>query len=177
MFFKEQIRKRIKNEKGLTLIELLAVIVILAIIAAIAIPAIGNIIANTRDKAILSDVQAALSAAKIANADGSCTKNLDGTTTCKGDKFDFSSDKIANLKDAENNETSDEDITITFDENSQASKIVISLVDGFNGERIPKAINKANTDLKVADGSTDLVEGTKTFTVSEKSLNEALGGN
>ncbi|MGM9950417.1 MAG: prepilin-type N-terminal cleavage/methylation domain-containing protein, partial [Lysinibacillus sp.] len=32
----QQMKKRMKNEKGLTLIELLAVIVILAIIAAIA---------------------------------------------------------------------------------------------------------------------------------------------
>lgn len=37
---------RVKNEKGLTLVELLAVIVILAIVAAIAIPAISNVIDN-----------------------------------------------------------------------------------------------------------------------------------
>ena len=69
--FKEM-KKRIKNEKGLTLIELLAVIVILAIIAAIAIPAIGNIISNSRDKAVLSDAANLLSGAKIAITDNSC---------------------------------------------------------------------------------------------------------
>ena len=37
------LKKRIKNEKGLSLVELLAVIVILAIVAAIAIPAIIGI--------------------------------------------------------------------------------------------------------------------------------------
>ncbi|WP_042162889.1 prepilin-type N-terminal cleavage/methylation domain-containing protein [Paenibacillus gorillae] len=40
-----------RNEKGLTLIELLAVLVIVGIIAAIAIPAIGNTIAKSRVKA------------------------------------------------------------------------------------------------------------------------------
>ncbi|GGG55493.1 prepilin-type N-terminal cleavage/methylation domain-containing protein [Paenibacillus radicis (ex Gao et al. 2016)] len=40
-----------RNEKGLTLIELLAVLVIVGIIAAIAIPAIGSTIAKSRDKA------------------------------------------------------------------------------------------------------------------------------
>lgn len=70
-------KKRIKNEKGLTLIELLAVVVILAIIAAIAIPAIGNIVNTQRDKAVLADISSVFSAAKIANVDGSCgTDNI-----------------------------------------------------------------------------------------------------
>lgn len=66
------IKKRIKNEKGLTLIELLAVVVILAIVAAIAVPAIGNIINTQRDKAVLADISSVISAAKIANVDGTC---------------------------------------------------------------------------------------------------------
>ncbi|MFC7685214.1 prepilin-type N-terminal cleavage/methylation domain-containing protein [Ureibacillus sp. GCM10028918] len=68
----KNMKKRIKNEKGLTLIELLAVIVILAIIAAIAIPAIGNIIQNSRDKAVLSEAVNILSGAKIAHTEGAC---------------------------------------------------------------------------------------------------------
>lgn len=63
-FMKKLIKKRL-NQKGLTLIELLAVIVILAIVAAIAIPAIGNIISNSRVGAIKGDAQTALSAANI----------------------------------------------------------------------------------------------------------------
>ncbi|MFS0575369.1 prepilin-type N-terminal cleavage/methylation domain-containing protein [Sporosarcina sp. 179-K 3D1 HS] len=75
---KKFMQKRLKNEKGLTLVELLAVIVILGIIAAIAVPAIGKIIDNTKDKAILADASNILSAAKLAMAEGSC----ETTTTC-----------------------------------------------------------------------------------------------
>ncbi|MFT9817063.1 prepilin-type N-terminal cleavage/methylation domain-containing protein [Lysinibacillus sp. NPDC056185] len=77
MFKKILNKKLLKNQKGLTLIELLAVIVILAIIAAIAIPAIGNIINNSRDKAIISEGLNIISGAKIAKMDGVC----DGTAT------------------------------------------------------------------------------------------------
>ncbi|WP_342559234.1 prepilin-type N-terminal cleavage/methylation domain-containing protein [Metasolibacillus sp. FSL K6-0083] len=68
----QTLKKRIKNEKGLTLIELLAVIVILAIVAAIAVPAIGNIIAKSQDRAILAEASNILSGAKIAAVDGAC---------------------------------------------------------------------------------------------------------
>ena len=64
------LKKHIKNEKGLSLVELLAVIVILAIIAAIAIPAIGNIIANSRVKSEISDAVQILNAAKLYELDG-----------------------------------------------------------------------------------------------------------
>ncbi len=40
-----------KNQKGLTLIELLAVIVILGVIAAIAVPSIGGVIGDSKTKA------------------------------------------------------------------------------------------------------------------------------
>ena len=59
------LKKRIKNEKGLSLVELLAVIVILGIVAAIAIPAIGNIITNSKVKAEISDAIQVMNAANI----------------------------------------------------------------------------------------------------------------
>ncbi|KOS69318.1 hypothetical protein AEA09_12610 [Lysinibacillus contaminans] len=58
-------KKMLKNEKGLTLIELLAVIVILAIVAAIAVPAIGNIIENSKYNAAKADAINVLNAANI----------------------------------------------------------------------------------------------------------------
>jgi len=62
---KKLIQNKLKNQKGLTLIELLAVIVILAIIAAIAIPAIGGIIENSRVGAMKSDNLNAIAAAEL----------------------------------------------------------------------------------------------------------------
>ncbi|WP_438298189.1 prepilin-type N-terminal cleavage/methylation domain-containing protein [Sporosarcina sp. FA15] len=62
---KKLLKKRLNNEKGLTLVELLAVIVILGIIAAIAIPSIGGIIDNSRVKAIKADAQNILSAGNL----------------------------------------------------------------------------------------------------------------
>lgn len=69
-FMFKLMKKRIKNEKGLTLIEVLAVVVILAIVAMIAIPAIGGIIDNNRVKAIKADAVNVISAANIYFTDG-----------------------------------------------------------------------------------------------------------
>lgn len=66
---KKFLQKKLKDQKGMTLIELLAVIVIIAIIAAIAIPAIGNIIENSRVGAAKSDVLNAIAATNIYLAD------------------------------------------------------------------------------------------------------------
>ena len=59
----------VKNKKGLTLIELLAVIVILGIIAAIAVPAIGAIINNSRTEADLRSAELIESAAVMWSLD------------------------------------------------------------------------------------------------------------
>lgn len=73
--------KHIKNEKGLTLIELLAVIVILAIIAAIAIPAIGNIIDSSRVKAAKADAANILSSAQLYFTENTAATEFTGAKT------------------------------------------------------------------------------------------------
>ena len=75
---KKYLQKKLNNEKGMTLIELLAVIVIIAIIAAIAIPAIGNIIENSRYSAVKSDALNALAAANIYYTEN--PQDVDGVT-------------------------------------------------------------------------------------------------
>lgn len=58
-------KKYLKNQKGLTLIELLAVIVILGIVAAIAVPSIGKIIDNSNKDAHVANAEAMVNAAKL----------------------------------------------------------------------------------------------------------------
>jgi type IV pilus assembly protein PilA len=67
----------LKNERGLTLIELLAVVVILGIIAAIAVPSIGNVISKSKDDATHAEAVQVLDAAKLYVS----TKNPTDTTT------------------------------------------------------------------------------------------------
>ncbi|WP_026906458.1 type II secretion system protein [Paucisalibacillus globulus] len=59
-----------KDERGLTLVELLAVIVILAIVGAIAFVAIGNVMENSRQDAHIANAQQLISSAKLYEASG-----------------------------------------------------------------------------------------------------------
>lgn len=103
------IQNKLKEQKGLTLIELLAVIVILAIIAAIAIPAIGNIIENSRYSAVKSDALNAISAGNLY-----FTENAEATTISIGELNDAGFlDSQGALEDEDDLNRADGSITIS----------------------------------------------------------------
>lgn len=73
-------KKFLRNENGLTLVELLAVVVILGIISAIAVPSIGGLIDNSRKDAHVANAQQMINAAKIAVAgDSALQQSGNGT--------------------------------------------------------------------------------------------------
>jgi type IV pilus assembly protein PilA len=65
------LKKFLKNDKGLTLVELLAVIVILGIIAAIAVPSIGSIISKSKDDAKIAEAIQIINGARLAHTSDS----------------------------------------------------------------------------------------------------------
>ena len=100
-------KKVLKNQKGLTLVELLAVIVILGIIAAIAVPAIANIIDNSRKDAHVANAESMYDAARLA---------VVGENLSSGDDWTFYA-------------TQEDDGTFAADENTSLADNRVNLVE------------------------------------------------
>lgn len=66
----KKMMKKFKNERGLTLVELLAVIVILAIVAVIAFVMIGKVIENSKKDAHIANAQQLIASAKLYDSQG-----------------------------------------------------------------------------------------------------------
>jgi len=68
----------LRNNKGVTLVELLIVIVILGIIAAIAVPAVGNIVENAQKDAVIADattIRSAINTYCLSEDDVACDED------------------------------------------------------------------------------------------------------
>lgn len=133
------LKKRLKNQRGLTLVELLAVIVILGIISAIAVPSIGNIIEKSKEDAAVSDALQIINAAKLAHA-----ADNDGTSWNQTTLDEY----LSNV--------SDEEFTVTYDSNNNTYSIAAH-------EDALKVYNKGKTGNAVKTSLTekDLIDLTK----------------
>ncbi|WCK53650.1 type II secretion system protein [Aneurinibacillus sp. Ricciae_BoGa-3] len=84
--FKRFMKRYLKNERGLTLIELLATIVILGIISAIAVPAIGGLIDNSKKDATVANAQQMVNSTKLLLASGAGTLKTGFVTGATSDQ-------------------------------------------------------------------------------------------
>lgn len=108
----KKMKHLLKNQKGLTLVELLAVIVILAIVSAIAVPAIGGIIENSRYNAVKADATNVLNAAKMYFIDSPEEKEVTVADLKEGNYLE-SAGLIDEAKDAKVVKATPNEITAT----------------------------------------------------------------
>lgn len=139
-------KKLKKNEKGLTLIELLAVLVILGIIAAIVIPLIANVISDSRDKAILADASNIISAAKLAQADGKGEENGE-TLTFDKNTLDKYLDKVT-MDDADQVTYSNSGWQIKYARFNKIKSAALKKFLGIENNNIPVSEDKINQALE-----------------------------
>lgn len=135
------------NEKGLTLIELLAVIVILAIVAAIAIPSIQSVMNNQRDKAIISDIVQLVATAKIQISDNECI-DMVCTYSPTLNEISFSSNKFTTAKvdfsagdDPDQIKITVEDSLVFAGSKKDVYHTLISTSGGFTERQLLDALN------------------------------------
>lgn len=137
----QMLKKKLKDQRGLTLIELLAVIVILGIISAIAVPNIGKVIDNSKESAIRADAIQILNAAKLYAADNGVP--VDDTTTANVDEGELDKTKLANYVDSV---TTFASFTVTFSGNTPS-------ISG-TGNKGGKSITFTDATVSIIDSAT-----------------------
>lgn len=152
---KKYLQQKLNNEKGMTLIELLAVIVIIAIIAAIAIPAIGNIIENSRYSAIKADATNTISAASIFFAED-VTKTKVTVKELKDAGYIESQGKLADDDSIAPNTSGDVALTSKSATKFSGDKTVTfsgATIDGINKDQTKGSDVKTNVTIDATGGT------------------------
>lgn len=140
--------KQLKDERGLTLVELLVVVVILGIIAAIAVVAIGGIIENSKKDAMVADAKQMVSAAKLYTASNPIKSDepvelvFEGSAVSTASSVDGST-YVSNLQDPFGDDYTTATVKIT--ENSGDYTYEVTLI----GEKQLK--NETNTSTLVPE--------------------------
>ncbi|WP_214815738.1 prepilin-type N-terminal cleavage/methylation domain-containing protein [Exiguobacterium sp. s59] len=142
--------KQLKDERGLTLVELLVVVVILGIIAAIAVVAIGGIIENSKKDAMVADAKQMVSAAKLYTASnpldsgGTDTLVFESSTITGSDGSSY----VSELKDPFDTANTYDDAVVYITESGGQYSYEVTLkgdkelLDGTNKKVAEKKLDK-----------------------------------
>lgn len=127
------IRKYLKDENGLTLVELLAVVVILGIISSIAVPSIGGLIDNSRKDAHVANAQQMINATKIAVAGNPDLIPADGSTETITLEALENGGYIETLKDPDNGSYDRDDSMVVIENDDNKLSYSVKLINGSRG--------------------------------------------
>lgn len=129
--------KKNNKNKGFTLIEIIVVLVIMVIMAAIAVPAVTSYISDARKSQYVQEVDSMYSIVQIEEAKAKAnSKSPDYTTIAKTVMDQLGDSKITNLEISKSNgvytfkytSNSDQNVTVTFTENSDDMEVTLSAV-------------------------------------------------
>lgn len=142
---KKELMKKFKNERGLTLVELLAVIVILAIVSAIAFVMIGNVIENSKKDAHIANAQQIIASAKLYDVTEGIEEGSVESTALQSEGY---LDKLVNPWT-----TDDETYKGTVKKSEKDG--VVSFTVSVNGKDLKCNIGDGTTEEKLAIGRDD----------------------
>ncbi|TFB13896.1 prepilin-type N-terminal cleavage/methylation domain-containing protein [Filobacillus milosensis] len=137
-------RNLLKKEKGVTLVELLAVIIILGIIALIAVPAIAGVIEDSRYNSLKASAINAIEAAELHNL---TQGNLPATETDLNNYYDGDGVSWTNM---------------AFDEDTNGNIIISGSVQSVDDSSVSITLESATiTEINNAsvDGSASTITG------------------